>query len=376
MTNSKQLGVAIIGGGVIGVSIAVHLLRQGASVALFTQSELASGASGRSLSWLNSAGERSAQYHALRMAGIDRYRTLHAQEPSRDWLSFGGGLFWAKGDDASTRARHAYEKSHAYDSYLTGSEDATRYTPGVNADVVGSTAIFNPGEGWVSLPHLINHMMEEFYALGGELHTHCGKTSVTRADSGSVNGVNCERSGQHSADRVVVACGAHTPDVVGPLGVSIPNGSPISMLVTTKPIKQDIESVLNTPRAAIRPNPGGTIAVDHDWYEEFIEGDENSGYRIDEKVISELLTEASKLIHGSPKLEPETHKIGLKPIPGDGEPVLGELKSVPGCYVAFTHSGATLALVVGEMLADEILSGKQSPMLETFRPERFDQQLA
>lgn len=373
MTNSKQIRVAVIGGGVIGVSIAVHLLRQGASVALYTQSELASGASGRSLSWLNSAGERSTQYHALRMAGIDRYRTLYAKDPSRDWLDFGGGLFWAMGDDSSTRARHAYEKSHGYDSCLTGGENATLYTPGVNAEAVGSTAIYNPGEGWVSLPHLIDHLMEEFHALNGELHTQCGVTSVIRDGSGSANGVDCEHSGQHAADRVVVACGAHTPDVVGPLGVAIPNGSPVSMLVTTQPIKHDIESVLNTPRAAMRPNPAGTLAVDHDWYEEFIEGDENSGYHVDDSVVRELLNEASRLIQNSPKLEPAAHKIGLKPIPGDGEPVLGELKSVPGCYVAFTHSGATLALLVGEMLADEILSGNPNPMLETFRPERFKQ---
>jgi len=44
---------------------------------------------------------------------------------------------------------------------------------------------------------------------------------------------------------------------------------------------------------------------------------------------------------------------------------------VPGCYVAFTHSGATLALIVGELLASEIASGEKHPMLATFRPERF-----
>ncbi|MDU2733491.1 MAG: FAD-dependent oxidoreductase, partial [Mixta calida] len=66
--------VAVIGGGAIGVSSAVHLLRQGAQVVLITEAELCSGASGRSLSWLNSAGERAREYHALRMAGIDRYR--------------------------------------------------------------------------------------------------------------------------------------------------------------------------------------------------------------------------------------------------------------------------------------------------------------
>ena len=40
-------------------------------------------------------------------------------------------------------------------------------------------------------------------------------------------------------------------------------------------------------------------------------------------------------------------------------------------YVAFSHSGATLGLIVGELLAQEILSGEPHPMLATFRPRRF-----
>ncbi|GAA3314383.1 hypothetical protein GCM10017710_20990 [Arthrobacter ramosus] len=44
---------------------------------------------------------------------------------------------------------------------------------------------------------------------------------------------------------------------------------------------------------------------------------------------------------------------------------------MPGCYVAFTHSGATLGLIVGELLADEIFTGSKHPMLSTFRPGRF-----
>ncbi len=62
---------------------------------------------------------------------------------------------------------------------------------------------------------------------------------------------------------------------------------------------------------------------------------------------------------------------GRKPIPGDGEPVMGELSAIPGYYVAFSHSGATLGLIVGELLAYEIATGARHPMLASFRPERF-----
>jgi glycine/D-amino acid oxidase-like deaminating enzyme len=92
---------------------------------------------------------------------------------------------------------------------------------------------------------------------------------------------------------------------------------------------------------------------------------------IDAAVVDALLTEASKVMEGNPKLEIASIGVGGKPIPGDGEPVLGALKAIPGYYVAFSHSGATLGLIVGELLAYEIATGVEHPMLATFRPERF-----
>ncbi|MCY1243273.1 hypothetical protein D9M72_562810 [compost metagenome] len=51
--------------------------------------------------------------------------------------------------------------------------------------------------------------------------------------------------------------------------------------------------------------------------------------------------------------------------------MFGELEKLPGCYVAFSHSGATVGLIAGELLSFEILTGQKHPMLATFRPERF-----
>ncbi|WP_138443915.1 NAD(P)/FAD-dependent oxidoreductase [Sinomonas susongensis] len=367
---ASRRSVAVLGGGVIGVSTAVHLLRSGVDVTLITEGELASGASGRSLSWLNSAGTRSLEYHALRMAGIDRYRTLFADDPSREWLQFGGGVYWD--NDGGAAARNEYERAHAYDSHLVGPDTVADFTPGLNASALAPTSVYNPGEGWVSLPHLIGHLMAEFTRRGGVLRTNAGTARVEVDDAGRATGVVTPAFGTLEADAVVVACGAHTPDVVAPLGVRIDNASPVAMLVVTEPFEHDVKAVLNTPRAAIRPNPGNTIAVDHDWYEEHIVRD-GSGYSIPEPVVGELLAEASRLIDGEPELKAASWKIGLKPIPGDGEPVFGELQKVPGCFVAFTHSGATLALIAGELLADEVITGGRHPMLATFRPERFEQ---
>lgn len=362
--------VVVLGGGILGVSSAWQLAKAGAKVTLVTESVLCSGASGRSLSWLNSAGERSQAYHALRMAGIDRYRTLFARHPDLDWLHFDGAIYWAAEDDAGTRARHQYEKAHGYDSHLIDQTTIGKVDPQVNKASLAGLAIANPGEGWVSLPHLIDYLVQALRALGGEIIEDAGKARVITV-SGRATGIRSEKRGDFSADKVLVACGPWTPEVVAPLGIQIPNGSPVSMLVTSKAHDQGLNVVLNTPRAAVRPNPDNTLAVDHDWYEEEIVAHADGQYSIDESVVSQLMAEAGKLIGEGSPLEADSWKIGLKPIPGDGEPVIGELESVPGCYVVFTHSGATLALIVGEIVAEEILSGVRHPMLTSFRPARF-----
>jgi glycine/D-amino acid oxidase-like deaminating enzyme len=306
------------------------------------------------------------------MAGVDRYRTLFAADPHREWLQFGGGLMWnAEGNSSVTETRHAYEKSIGYDSKLLEPAAIGSVTPGIDASAVPENAIFNPGEGWVSLPDLVDFLMDEFHERGGKLVTNAGKASVVVTE-GVASGVTTADGETYGADAVLVACGAATPAVVAPLGVEIPNASPIAMLVVTKPVEHSLTAVLNTPRAAVRPNPGGTLALDHDWYEEHITEFEDGSFTIPDEVVQELADEASKLVAGNPELKPASWKIGRKPIPGDGEPVFGELEKAPGCFVAFTHSGATLGLIAGELMADEIVSGRKHPMLATFRPERFN----
>ncbi|TGP14409.1 FAD-dependent oxidoreductase, partial [Mesorhizobium sp. M1D.F.Ca.ET.231.01.1.1] len=86
MTEKSALKVAVIGAGIFGVSTAVHLARLGAQVTIVSDGPVANGASSRSLAWLNSARKRSAAYHALRIAGLDRYRRFAAGQDCRAWL--------------------------------------------------------------------------------------------------------------------------------------------------------------------------------------------------------------------------------------------------------------------------------------------------
>ncbi len=249
---------AVIGGGVLGVSTAHQLARAGAEVVLMTEGELTSGASGRSLSWLNSAGVRTEAYHRLRMAGIDRYRTLAAHHRVSDWLRFGGGLSWtAAAESQRMRDWHRDEWARGYESHLLGADEVAARFGGVDPDAVPATgAVWNPGEGWVDLPSLVRFLIKDFVAHGGELVTGAGHCRVSVV-SGRVNAVMTAAGDRCRVDAAVLATGAAVPAMAAELGVTIPDATPVSLLVGARPLRHDLTVVLNTPRVAVRPGLGG-----------------------------------------------------------------------------------------------------------------------
>ncbi|MGV1988683.1 NAD(P)/FAD-dependent oxidoreductase [Agrobacterium sp. 22-221-1] len=373
MTDNTISSAVIIGAGIFGVSTGVQLARRGIQVTILNDGPPANGASGRSLSWLNSARMRSEPYHRLRMAGIDRYRTLAAQNPDAEWLRFDGGLTWDADDERNEiDAAYRHEVSLAYDAQRLSAAEVARVAPGLDAGAITPQgAIFNAGEGWVDLPTLIGVLLEEFSTLGGILVTDQGAARVV-IESGRAVGAETAKGYLHRADAVVLATGPAVPKMAAESGQTIGDGTPIALLVQTKPLAHPLRAVLNTPRVAVRPAPGGTFSLDADWgAEEGVTVRADGTYEIADSVIAELLTEAAKVLEGNPQLEVASIGVGGKPIPGDGEPVIGAIKAIPGYYVAFSHSGATLGLITGELLAYEIATGAEHPMLATFRPERF-----
>lgn len=368
----RDLRAAVIGGGVLGVATAVHLARHGAQVQLVTEDELSSGASGRSLSWLNSWGIRSTAYHDLRMQGMQRYRDLAEGGDADHFLRFEGGLRWVSPENLDDlRKAHEHMQHVGYPSEWLSPADVGARVPGVDAAAVPAEgAMLNVAEGWVDLSWLIEQLARELVGLGGVITTHAG-VAEAMVEGNRVDGIATATGDRFNVDAVVVATGANVPTALGRVGISVPDATPNALLVRTAPVDVALSAVLHTPRVAVRPAPGGRLVMDSGWSEREVMQLEDGSYHVPECVVPELLQEASAVLAGAPALEAEACGVGPKPVPGDGQPILGRVDGITGYHVAFTHSGATLGLIAGELVADEVVRGEPNPLLESFRPSRF-----
>ena len=63
-------------------------------------------------------------------------------------------------------------------------------------------------------------------------------------------------------------------------------------------------------------------------------------------------------------------RIGTRPMPADGLPVIGPIPGALGAHVAVMHSGVTLAPAVAPLVVSEVVRGLHAPELEGVRPNR------
>ena len=67
----------------------------------------------------------------------------------------------------------------------------------------------------------------------------------------------------------------------------------------------------------------------------------------------------------------DTWWLAYRPMPSDRLPIVGRLPWLDPLYVAVSHSGVTLAPVLGRLIAAEVATQTTDGLLAPFRPARF-----
>jgi glycine/D-amino acid oxidase-like deaminating enzyme len=85
----------------------------------------------------------------------------------------------------------------------------------------------------------------------------------------------------------------------------------------------------------------------------------------------ELLRRARRVVRGLQDASVTGYRVCVRPMPADGQPVVGWLPGAGGLYVAVTHSGVTLAAHLAQIITTELTSGQADAKLAPYRPGRF-----
>jgi glycine/D-amino acid oxidase-like deaminating enzyme len=178
-----------------------------------------------------------------------------------------------------------------------------------------------------------------------------------------------------AADVFVSCCGRWTPEVAARAGVSIPlvpaetGSEAVGLLAAAAPGATRLRRVVSSPQLNLRPDGDGRILLQALDLDGTVRPEAPRG--IDSPHGAELLRRAGRLLRDFRGAHLESLRVGVRALPVDGRSVVGWAPGVEGLYVVVTHSGITLAPVLGELAAREVGGGADEALLRPFRPSRF-----
>ncbi len=374
----KTADVVVIGGGVIGTSIAMHLARMGAGrVLLVEKGYLASGTSGRS-----GAMVREHYLHPvmvrMAMESSDIFHSFgEAVGGDARFIQTGRLLLFGQHDMEAARANVAMNRELGVDIETLAPSDIAHLVPPLSTEGV-AIGVYEPNSGYADPLATAYAFAEQAANQGAEIVTSCEVTGI-RVSGGRVAGVETER-GTIEADAVVAATGAWSSQLAAPLGETLPI-TPIRVQMVHLRRPPALESLITTVidrtnGAYFRANAGVNTLMGGEAPEDLTEvvNPDAYGLNADHDTITRFWERARMRITGFAATTPLGGYGSLYDMTPDGNPILDTSEAVDGLYWAtgFSGHGFKLSPVVGRMVAELVLHGESTNHpVHAFRASRF-----
>jgi glycine/D-amino acid oxidase-like deaminating enzyme len=365
--------VVVVGAGVYGAAVTASLTRRGARVVVVDAGAPAGGTSGATFSWTNSCGKRPRAYHDLSVASMEAHQRLAAETPHSDWYHEGGNLEWADGDAerAELRAKVAGVLEYGYPARWLSRAEALSLEPDMNpAGLPADEIAYFPREGWVEPARLIGHLLSGAVSQGAEVVRNDAVTGL-EVSGGTVRAVRLASGRRLPADAVVNCAGPQAGRVAELAGLRLPMRNTRGVLVYTSPVAVPVSRVVHAPRVHVRPDGAGRLLLHTPDLDGAARVSAAGEITVERSAIDTVLEAGRALYPGIRDATVESVRVGERPIPLDGLPVLGRAVELPNFHFAVSHSGATLSVHAGDLVAAEALGEDHGGTLAPFRFERL-----
>jgi glycine/D-amino acid oxidase-like deaminating enzyme len=373
--------VVVIGAGLVGTAVAYRVAQAGVRVTLVEAKHVGSGASGNTFAWLNTYETHSREYRALRVRSLTEYDVLTEEVAARDCVHRDGGLVWDTytespfGDrlspfgDLDQAVRMMRSMGDRVDEISAA--EALTLEPDLALPINSLKRIYRmPSDGWVEavgLSHLLARRAVQEYGARLEL----GHAVIGFSFHGeSIKAAELDDGRRIEADLIINTSGPSAAVTAALAGASLPVERSPGVLFVTSSAPVHIKHVIHAPGVALRPDSATRVMIHRSHHDSTItEGDQLTS---EDARSQDALKAAGELLPGLASAKIESVRIGVRAVPTDGVSIVGHDPRVAGLYHVCTHSGITLAPVLGRLVADE-LAGAVVRELEPFRPDRFAQ---
>ncbi len=230
--------IVVIGGGIVGVSTAWFLARQGIDVVLCEKGHIAGEQSGRNWGWVRQQG-RDAREMPMIVESLKIWRTL-ADEIGEDVGFSQTGCLYAAGDDDELDQFAAWlhiADDYGLDTRIISGEEVARHTRG--AAVTGKGGLYTASDGCAEPHKAAPAIARAAKRNGATMLTACSVRGI-ETETGRVSAVVTEH-GTIKTPTVLCAAGAWTSMFCRSLGISLPQLNVRGTVVRTAPV----ECVLN-----------------------------------------------------------------------------------------------------------------------------------
>jgi glycine oxidase len=365
--------VVIVGGGIIGLSVARELALRGVcDVALLERGQLgaeASWAAGGILAPQVEA-DYADEFFRLACASRDMYpafaNMLHEETGIDVELERTGTLFlgFTSHEEQEMRRRCDWQTSEGLSIEWLTPDEARRLEPNISPHV--RCALRFPNDYQVENRRVIDALVLANQRLGVRLATNCEVSSL-RIENEMIRGA--ETSNGFVAARVVVlAAGAWTSQITPPgTTCSEIKIEPVRGQMLCFAAPQIVRQVTYSSRGYLIPRRDGRLLA----------GSTSERVGFDKRVthdgVNSIKSMAFEIAPALERLPLIDSWAGFRPRANDDLPVLGPDEEVEGLFYTTGHyrNGILLAPITAALIADSIVNRAESSLLESFSPSRF-----
>lgn len=367
--------VIIIGGGIVGSSIAWHLTEAGCRnvIVLEREKHQGKGSTGKSMGGVRAQFSTPVNIK-MSLYSIPFYAEFEHRTGHESGYRPQGYLFLAIQSPHLDYLKHnvSMQRELGLNSVRMLSADEIRgmYPQLRGDDIIGGS--FCPTDGFVDPYSAMNGFMASAAERGARIVKSAAVTAIRR-DAQSVTGV-VTTQGDFAARVVVNAAGAWAKSVATLAGVDLPVEPLRRMLVPSEPFA-DFPSTAPmiidmSTGFHFRPEGRGFLLA---WADKEEPSSFNTDF--DPAFIEKILTHAADRVPVFENLavNPKRAWAGLYEMTPDHHPILGAVPEVKGFFCAngFSGHGVMHAPATGKVLADLILEGKtgliDAPLLDLHR---------